>query len=269
MAQRKLVEGVFDGKTLDGTEDTACGGSGRALHVRVRVRNLWFCPAQCRMQQPVVTVECFDAKTGAAVGSQKFLLHEDGRISVPALKERFRASWLALDTPDGILIESTAGGHSNLSFAHGVTAKLYRWPDRDEVQFGWNFWKFHKAAQGNNVSHVETKPTTVLGVFASLAVLCSNMLQEVTRSMTMCSNMLQELTRSVTEHRGTCVSQVRRTMQAIFFAIVAVGWWFVDKYTLQCLLVGWAAWQPAPGQARCEVVNVGCSIKFGVRCSSW
>ena len=116
----------------------------------------------------MLTVECADGKSGAHVGSAKFVLH-DGRISVPAVEKRFGASSLTLGTPDGVVIDSTAAGFSNLTFEDGSTAKLFRWnvsleSDHDtssQIHFP-SFWNFHKDAQGNGVTCATTTALNTL-----------------------------------------------------------------------------------------------------------
>ena len=97
----------------------------------------------------MLTIECVDGMSGAPVGSAKFLLHEGGRISVPAVEKRFGASSLALGTPDGVVVDSTADGFSHLTFMDGATAKLFRWKASDHdtssrLHFP-SFWNFLRA----------------------------------------------------------------------------------------------------------------------------
>jgi hypothetical protein len=75
----------------------------------------------------MLTVHCFDGMTGARIGSAEFPLHESGGFHVPEVEARFGARCLSLDVPEGIVIDSTATGHSRVTFADGDTARLYRW----------------------------------------------------------------------------------------------------------------------------------------------
>ena len=103
----------------------------------------------------MIKVECFDAKSGRALGSFKVRLHEGGRIYVPELEKAFNATGLLLDAPDGELIGTIGDGFSNCTFSPGSTVKMYRWRLEEFVgsapvfEFSWpSFLRFHQHAQG-------------------------------------------------------------------------------------------------------------------------
>ena len=107
----------------------------------------------------LIKVECFDAKSGQALGSFKVRLHEGGRIYVPELEKAFNATGLLLGAPDGELTGTIGDGFSYYTFSPGSAVEMYRWQSEEFVgsapvfEFSWpNFLRFHQHAQGKLAS---------------------------------------------------------------------------------------------------------------------
>ena len=107
----------------------------------------------------LIKVECFDAKSGRALGSFKVRPRDDGRIHVPSLEKAFNATrGLLLVAPDGILIDTIGDGYSYCTFSPGSTVRMYRWRLEDVMgsapvfEFSWPSWpsflRFQQHAQG-------------------------------------------------------------------------------------------------------------------------